>query len=437
MYTVGRLAKKHGFSRSTLLYYDAIGLLKPSVHAKGEYRQYSAADDHRLEQIVTYRKAGLPLKEIKRVLDAPATGLASALENRLDELSGEITALRDQQRFILTLLGSGSLPEDGLVDKHTWTGLLASAGFSEDDMRRWHAEFERRSPDKHLQFLRLLCIPEYEIDIIRSWAAAPHRMSKIQRMSDNYMKYLYELFEGLKRKGPGSTETTLKALGMVPALPENPTILDVGCGSGPQTLVLAEHTGGSVIAVDNYQPFLDELARSAKSAGLSDRIKPVMGDMADLGNRSGPGPGLEPASFDLIWSEGALYIMGLEAGLQAMAGFLRPGGCLALSECVWLTDDRPVELTSYWNEAYPDMRDVEGCLKLAAECGYEVLGHFPIEKQCWTDFHAPLKDKAEQLREKYPEAEEAQMVVDEQTREIGLFEKHPGVVGYLFMVLKK
>jgi DNA-binding transcriptional MerR regulator len=171
MYTVGRLAKRFGLSRSALLYYDRVGLLRPSAHAPGEYREYSEADAARLEQILTYRSAGMSLAEIAEVLDAPQNRVAQALESRLEALSSEIRALRDQQRLVLRLLGSGKLPEDGVLDKEAWVRLLADSGFSEEDMDAWHRAFERSSPEQHERFLRALCIPEEEIARIRAWSA--------------------------------------------------------------------------------------------------------------------------------------------------------------------------------------------------------------------------------------------------------------------------
>jgi DNA-binding transcriptional MerR regulator len=136
MYTIGRLAKRFHLSRSALLYYDSIGLLNPSCRTEGHYRVYSEKDAKRLEQICTYRQAGLRLEDIKQVLDSPENSLVSVLERRLDELNEDVRRLR---------------------------------GFTEEEMVRWHVEFERLSPEKHERFLRFLCIPDDEIQAIKSW----------------------------------------------------------------------------------------------------------------------------------------------------------------------------------------------------------------------------------------------------------------------------
>lgn len=183
MYSVGSLAKQHGLSRSTLLYYHRMGLLEPTGHAKGEYRRYSAADARRLSRICEYRKAGLSLKEIGRILGDPGESrLAHALERRLTELNKEMTALRNQQRLVAGLLGRKDLldPTEAM-DKETWCALLVAAGFTEADQHRWHVDFERTAPEKHLRFLRMLNIPEEEIAAIRSRAGK----SKVDCLSES------------------------------------------------------------------------------------------------------------------------------------------------------------------------------------------------------------------------------------------------------------
>jgi len=179
VYTIGKLAKRFRLSRSTLLYYDSIGLLRPSSRTEKEYRIYSEEDARRLEQICVYRRAGLPLADIGRVLGSQENSLVAVLERRLDELNEDIQRLRDQQHFILGLLKKEHLFDRiGVMNKQTWVSLLAASGFSQDDMRQWHVEFERLSPEKHLRFLQFLCIPEEEIRIIRDWASSQAEQGK-------------------------------------------------------------------------------------------------------------------------------------------------------------------------------------------------------------------------------------------------------------------
>ncbi|MGD8561291.1 MAG: MerR family transcriptional regulator [Desulfarculaceae bacterium] len=171
MYTISRLAGKFNLSRSTLLYYESIGLLDSSARTPGNYRLYSQAAARRLEKICLYRSAGLKLQDIKKVLEAKEHQIHRALEGRLLELNQEIMRLREQQRVIIALLKNPpDLSKVGVMNKKTWSNILAASGFSEADMRNWHVEFERRDPEKHQEFLEFLCIPPQEIAKIRSWS---------------------------------------------------------------------------------------------------------------------------------------------------------------------------------------------------------------------------------------------------------------------------
>jgi DNA-binding transcriptional MerR regulator len=172
MTTIGRLSQSYGLSRSTLLYYDRIGLLQPSVRDKNGYRRYSEADAARLGQICTYRRAGLRLADIRRILAAAGGHLSEILENRLSELDEEVTALREQQRLIISLLREPEIlaQRNGSMDRRHWTQLMRRAGFSDRQMLDWHVDFERRAPLDHQRFLELLGLGAGEIEALRQWS---------------------------------------------------------------------------------------------------------------------------------------------------------------------------------------------------------------------------------------------------------------------------
>lgn len=175
MFTVSQVARRCGLSRSTLLYYDSIGLLKPAARGQTRYRQYSEKDLHRLRQICVYRNMGVALEDIARILDGPDTELRSALQHRLQEANEEIERLRAHQHAILKLLRNPDVSaRAGLVTKEAWTSLLSSSGFTADDMHGFHAEFERSAPDEHQRFLEFLSIPAEEIRHIRESSRAKH-----------------------------------------------------------------------------------------------------------------------------------------------------------------------------------------------------------------------------------------------------------------------
>ena len=173
MLTAGRLARRCGLSRSTLLYYDRIGLLRPSGRSDAGYRLYAEADLARLERILLYRETGLPLAVIRTLLDAETGSLAGVLESRLAAVNSEIAGLRAQQRLILQLLGEeAAAPATRALDKRGWVEILRASGMDEEGMRCWHREFETLNPEAHQDFLESIGIPPGEIRDIREQARA-------------------------------------------------------------------------------------------------------------------------------------------------------------------------------------------------------------------------------------------------------------------------
>ena len=168
-YSVKYLCKQFKLSRSALLYYDQIGLLKASGRSKSNYREYSVEDLKRMEQINIYRQAGLSLEEINKILNTGDSSTSFILEKRLDELNEEILRLREQQHFIIQILKNDELLKRiQVINKDTWISLLESLGFDHTTMERWHIEFENSFPEEHQMFLKSLGLPLEEINKIRA-----------------------------------------------------------------------------------------------------------------------------------------------------------------------------------------------------------------------------------------------------------------------------
>lgn len=169
--TVSALAKRFGLARSTLLHYHRLQLLKPTGRSGGGYRIYGPEAAARLGRIVELRRAGLPLRTIKRVLDAQ-TPLAEVLEEQIGILNRQVAALRTQQRVVLSLLELTSRrPGKRTLSKETWTRMFQAIGMSDMEMRRWHANFEKTMPEAHADFLHSLGLEPEEIRRIRAWSA--------------------------------------------------------------------------------------------------------------------------------------------------------------------------------------------------------------------------------------------------------------------------
>lgn len=239
----------------------------------------------------------------------------------------------------------------------------------------------------------------------------------------------FEIHRDLPREGPGDGASTLRALALAAPLAPAPRVLDVACGPGAQTLDLAAAMpGASIVALDLHRPYLDQLDRRAAARGLSGRITTTVGDMAAMD--------FEPASFDLIWCEGAAYIMGLPAALGDWKRLLKPGGKLALTEAVWLAPDPPAPVLANWAE-YPAMGDVATVRALFAACGYELLGDFVLPKSAWwTDYYLPLEARVAEFENAFVDDREARSVWREARDEIDCYRRYSKYFGYSFFVAR-
>jgi len=248
-------------------------------------------------------------------------------------------------------------------------------------------------------------------------------------MDDRMMEIFFEIHDGLEREGPGSDQHTAKAFSLLPEIAQGTKLLDIGCGPGSQTLQLAtllKSIGGHVTAVDYYQKYLDQLRRRMGDLPITT----LQGDMNDLPFKSG--------TFDIIWSEGAIYIMGFEKGLKAWRKLLKPGGYMAVTEISWLRRDIPKTPKDFWDAAYPAMNTVDENIRLAQDVGYEVLDHFTLPVSAWFDqYYAPIEAKLQTLRIKYEGDAEALGVLDNEHVEIDLYRKYSNYYGYEFYLLKK
>jgi len=239
----------------------------------------------------------------------------------------------------------------------------------------------------------------------------------------------FEIHDGLPRQGPGSFDSTAKAFGMITDLPERPRILDLGCGPGMQTLALAKLTDAEIIAVDTYQPFLDQLSRKAQAEGVADRIQPLNADMHRL---------TFPAeSFDLIWAEASIYLMGFAKGLEQWKRFLKKGGCLAVSEVSWLRDDPPEEIRRFWNTEYPQIQTIDANLQVIEETGYESIGYFVLPSSDWWEhYYEPIAQRLEDFRRKYAGSPQDLEIIAMEQNEIEMYRKYSDSYGYVFYVMR-
>lgn len=241
---------------------------------------------------------------------------------------------------------------------------------------------------------------------------------------------LIETHAGLERQGPGSPEMTIKALSFLENLDTISRTVDLGCGSGGQTMVLAQHIPGSVVGLDLFPAFIDAFNEDAQKQGLRDRVTGVVGSMEELP--------FGKEEFDLIWSEGAIDNIGFEKGLTHWNGFLKKNGYVVVSCPSWLTDERPAEIDKFWTDAGSGLDAVGHNIGTMQKAGYAFVAAFTMPETCWTDhYFIPREATLKALLEKYDGNETVKAFVAENRYEVELFSKYRQYYGYVFYIGRK
>jgi SAM-dependent methyltransferase len=239
-----------------------------------------------------------------------------------------------------------------------------------------------------------------------------------------------EYFSSLERQGPGSRETTVKALSFIDNLKKGSQIVDIGCGTGGQTMVIAGNTPGRITGIDLFPTFIDLFNINAKKYNFHDRVDGIIGSMDNLPFKS--------EEFDLIWSEGAIYNIGFERGINEWYKFLKPGGYIAVSEASWFTEKRPTEIDNFWKDAYPEIDTISNKVGLMQKADYIPIASFVLPESCWIDnFYAPQVSAQDNFLKKYAENKTVEEFIANQRHEAELYYKYKNYYGYVFYIGKK
>ena len=250
-------------------------------------------------------------------------------------------------------------------------------------------------------------------------------------MHDLQMKLIIDMHRSNFRQGPGGEAETKKALMLAGLDKSRPLkIADVGCGTGASTIQLAKELDAEITAVDFLPEFLEKLQARAKEHGVADKITTLICSMEALP--------FADEEFDVIWSEGAIYNMGFEAGVSAWRRFLKPGGKLIVSEITWLTADRPSELQSHWKTEYPEIDVASAKIRILERHGYIPEGYFYLPKKCWLDnYYQPIQNSLDAFLERNSGNDVAREISESEMAEITLYEKHGDYYSYGVYIAKK
>ena len=249
----------------------------------------------------------------------------------------------------------------------------------------------------------------------------------MENKEPTFLELLLEAHAGLERQGPGSPEAVARALACLGEPERFEQIADLGCGTGGQTMLLAERLPGTITGLDLFPAMIEGFNQNAAARGLSERVRGIVGDMAALP--------FEKASLDLIWSEGAIDNVGFREGLSHWRGFLKPGGYVAVSCPSWLTAERPEEAERFWAEAGSRLDPVEENVRVLQDCGFDFVAAFALPPECWTErYFEPRQRAIRAMEEKYRGSETMALYAELNRREVELYRAYGRHYGYVFYI---
>jgi DNA-binding transcriptional MerR regulator/predicted O-methyltransferase YrrM len=388
LYRISEFAEKVGLSRSTVLYYEKIGLIQ-SQRTISNYRIFNDKDVQRIILLNQLKNSGLNLKECQACLNGKID--KAVLEKRLIQLEKEIQQKQISRDLLTTILGKSS-------------------------QKKWHQQTQKLAPEAHFEWLMKQGFTEREALHLK-W------LSKDMNEHERYMNDFMLVFQNLERWGPGSQNDTLKALSKIPHSPE--TVLEIGCGKGISSLILAEHTDAILTVIDNDPPAIAALKQITDQQNLSARLQPICASMTDLP--------FEGQQFEVIWAEASAYIMGVEKALTVWQKFLQPQGFMVISDLVWLNESPSKECQAFWQNEYPDMQTVAKRCQQMQQAGFEILHHFDLSQTSWDNYIHPLKHRLNELKTELQDS----VVLKDLNSELSIYDNYLGEFGYEFFILQK
>ena len=157
--------------------------------------------------------------------------------------------------------------------------------------------------------------------------------------------------------------------------------------------------------------------------------------MARVGDMGSP-PG-DRGGVDLIWSEGAIYNLGVAEALRAWRPLLAPLGTVAFTEPVWLVESPPDEVRAWWEEEYPAITDDRGVRAQVEAAAFRTVDSFPLPASAWWDeYYEPMQSRIERLRTRRPADPIAAEVADAAQTEIDTFRRFSDVYTYGFYIVQ-
>jgi ubiquinone/menaquinone biosynthesis C-methylase UbiE len=255
-------------------------------------------------------------------------------------------------------------------------------------------------------------------------------MENEKTIHDFDSKLICEYFLNLERQGPGSPEMTIKALSFIDNLTQKSKMADIGCGTGGQTMVLAQNITGNVTGIDVFPKFIEVFNNNTNKLNLQNRVKGFAGLMENLS--------FQEDEFDLIWCEGAIYNIGFERGLIEWRKYLKKGGYIAVTEATWFTEKRPSEIENYWIHHYPEITTISNNVSTMQKTGYIPIAVFTLSENCWIEnYFLPQIPIYEKFLKKYNGNKIVEEFIEGNRHEEKMYHEYKEYYGYVFYIGKK
>ena len=389
---ISELARRCGLARSTLLYYEKLGVIE-GVRAANGYRHYDEADLQRLQMVQALQAGGLSLKQCLACLAGEMD--KSTLRQRVEELDIELSRMQRARDLLADL-----------------AGMSRESG---EAFKAWQLRLQQEAPQAYFDWVMKQGFGERDRYHLQ-W------LSKDMNEHERYIRDFKRLLDGMSHWGPGDrafTQQQFEALSMAPN-----RILDIGCGRGAATLALAQVCDAPILAIDLDESALAAVERSARAAGFG-QVSTLCTSMSALP--------ADLAPVDLIWAEGSAYVMGFAEALTAWRPLLSvPHGRLVVSELVWLTDEPPAEAWAFWQQGYPGMQTLDGLLEAIEARGYECPSHTLLPERAWHNYLEPMARNLARLEGELGES----AAFRDLTQELAVHRQYLGHYGYVMCCLR-
>ncbi len=201
---------------------------------------------------------------------------------------------------------------------------------------------------------------------------------------------------------------TRKAYELIPKI-KNPYILDVGCGSGVPTIELAKISNGHVTGIDIDESLLEILQKKIKDEGLNNHV--------NLINKSITAIDFSKESFDIIWTEGAAFVIGFENSIKNWRKYIKPNGFLVLHD---------------------DIKDKTKKLRLIDKYGYMLTAQFDLPFEIWwNEYYAQLEKLVLKYWNKFQNDSELKKEIESDQNQVNMCKSTPKVISSFYVIIQK